>query len=255
MERVSAETNTFWRLDPGPRDAVHLLHSDTPSGAECGEALRRHLEENLGQLSVSLHRLPGINFELREREDPALVRLAQVLELIVRGSNAGDHITFAATGGFKAEVMVMAITGHRLGIPVCYVHEAYRSLIYLPNWPPAAPGPARVSAPLPTSGRNRSEVVAVDEGHHAPRSWKAVRSLLQRLPWVDHVRFCQEAQGAPRNGVKAAPRGTNDGRVVLWIHLADDRGAKFLCVETTGHTPEHKEAAAVALREALGRLL
>ncbi len=76
--------------------------------------------------------------------------------------------------------------------------------------------------------------------------------LLRELPWVEHVRYDAHAVGAPRDGVKAAPRGTEDGRHVLWLHLYhSDEKRMVVSIETTGYTPEHKEQAAAILRERL----
>jgi hypothetical protein len=45
MEQFSAETNTFWRLDPKPTDELILLHSDTDEGLECAQVLRAFFQQ------------------------------------------------------------------------------------------------------------------------------------------------------------------------------------------------------------------
>jgi putative CRISPR-associated protein (TIGR02619 family) len=252
LELISAETNTYYRLDPTPQDALILLYSETPEGQECAPILKLFFEEALGQQGVSLVPLPGINYEL---EESSLERMAELLKQLAE--SAKGLVTFAATGGFKAQAMVMAVVGSQLGIPVCYIHEQYKSLVYLPYLQPQVQ-PRIPRASLPDSGRNRAEVIQLrsESSHHRPRSWAKVEKLLRDLPWVDLVRYDPNAYAAPKNGVKAANRKTEDGRHILWIHLHESQDTHLAVrVETTGYTPEHLEQAAAELRERLGRLI
>jgi len=252
LELISAETNTYYRLGPTPQDALILLYSETPEGQECAQILKLFFEEALGQQGVSLVPLPGINYEL---EESSLERMAELLKQLAE--SAKGLVTFAATGGFKAQAMVMAVVGSQLGIPVCYIHEQYKSLVYLPYLQPQVQ-PRIPRASLPDSGRDRAEVIQLrsESSHHRPRSWVKVEKLLRDLPWVDLVRYDPNAYAAPKNGVKAANRKTEDGRHILWIHLHESQDTHLAVrVETTGYTPEHLEQAAAELRERLGRLI
>jgi putative CRISPR-associated protein (TIGR02619 family) len=252
LELISAETNTYLRLDPTSNDALILLHSETPDGLECAQILKLFFEQELGQQQVSLVPLPGINYEL---EGSSLERMAELLRQLAE--SAKGIVTFAATGGFKAQAMIMAVVGSQLGIPVCYIHEQYKSLVYLPYLQPQVQ-PRIPRAALPDSGRDRSQVIQLrsDSSHHRPRSWVKVEKLLRDLPWVDLVRYDSNAYAAPKNGVKAANRRTEDGRHILWVHLHESQDTHLAVrVETTGYTPEHLEQAAAELRERLGRLL
>lgn len=256
LEWLSAETNTFWRLDLQDNDEVMLLHSDTPVGLECAELVEDFFKE-LGQKNISIHQLPGINYE-SEDSPSALEKMADLLQTLI--DNAKGDVTFAATGGFKAQSMIMALVGQLRGVPVCYIHEQYRALIYLPylqfdNVPTEA---SAFAAKLPESSKERSEVVNVQESkkHHRPKTWKKVKKMLEDLPWVEYVRFDKNAFSAPKNGVKKALRGTDDGRHVFWIHLYEKEDTKMaVSVETTGFTEEHSQQAARELRERLGRLI
>ena len=252
LELISAETNTYYRLGPTPQDALILLYSETPEGQECAQILKLFFEEALGQQGVSLVPLPGINYEL---EESSLERMAELLKQLAE--SAKGLVTFAATGGFKAQAMVMAVVGSQLGIPVCYIHEQYKSLVYLPYLQPQVQ-PRIPRASLPDSGRDRAEVIQLrsESSHHRPRSWVKVEKLLRDLPWVDLVRYDPNAYAAPKNGVKAANRKTEDGRHILWIHLHESQDTHLAVrVETNGYTPEHLEQAAAELRERLGRLI
>jgi len=252
LELISAETNTYLRLDPTSNDALILLHSETPDGLECAQILKLFFEQELGQQQVSLVPLPGINYEL---EGSSLERMAELLKQLAE--SAKGIVTFAATGGFKAQAMIMAVVGSQLGIPVCYIHEQYKSLVYLPYLQPEVQ-PRIPRAGLPDSGRPRSEVIQlqVDSSHHRPRSWVKVEKLLRDIPWVDLVRYDPHAYAAPKNSVKASNRKTEDGHHILWIHLHESQDTHLAVrVETTGYTPEHLELAATELRQRLGRLL
>jgi putative CRISPR-associated protein (TIGR02619 family) len=252
LELISAETNTYYRLDPTPQDALILLYSETSEGLECAQILQLFFEEALGQQQVSLVPLPGVNYEL---EGSSLERMAELLRQLAE--SAKGIVTFAATGGFKAQAMIMAVVGSQLGIPVCYIHEQYKSLVYLPYLQPHVQ-PRIPRAALPDSGRDRSQVIQLrsDSSHHRPRSWVKVEKLLRDLPWVDLVRYDSNAYAAPKNGVKAANRRTEDGRHILWVHLHESQDTHLAVrVETTGYTPDHLEQAAAELRERLGRLL
>jgi putative CRISPR-associated protein (TIGR02619 family) len=215
LELISAETNTYYRLDPTPQDALILLYSETSEGLECAQILQLFFEEALGQQQVSLVPLPGVNYEL---EGSSLERMAELLKQLAE--SAKGIVTFAATGGFKAQAMIMAVVGSQLGIPVCYIHEQYKSLVYLPYLQPEvqpriprAGLPDRASGTESFSGRPRSEVIQlqVDSSHHRPRSWVKVEKLLRDIPWVDLVRYDPHAYSAPKNSVKAANRKTEDG--------------------------------------------
>ena len=257
IERISAETNTLWRLDLKPEDRVILLHSDTTAGCECAVILQAYLDGALGQ-RAELVALPGIHYEMAEQA-PALVELAKLLVRLVEG--ATGYVTFAATGGFKAEVMQMAVVGNALGIPVCYVHEEFKGLIYLPAEQFGRAELTQRRRPvdavdIPVSNRPRDEVAQFQErtAHHRPKGWEKVVRMVRDTPWVDAVRVDDRARSGIRNGVKEAPRGTPDGRHVFWLLLNDGKAPDLpLVVETTGFTPAHKEASAIILREILGQ--
>lgn len=257
IELISAETNTLWRLDVSADDEIILLHSDTPSGLECAEVLQAFFEENLSQKNVKLRQIPGINYDLDE-SGSTLDKMALLLKELI--AQAKGNVTLAATGGFKAQSMIMALVGNVCEVPVCYVHEQYRTLVYLPFLSKTAqPTLAIRRANLPESGVQRSKVISVQDdsqGHHRPKAWKKVEKMLPGIPWVDYVRFDKNAFTAPKNSVKSATRKTPDGRHVFWIHLHESNEKHIaVSVETTGHTPEHQQQAAVELRERLGRLL
>jgi hypothetical protein len=156
--------------------------------------------------------------------------------------------------------MIMAVIGNAFKIPICYVHEQYKALIYLPYLSDTAEPQVLIKpANLPESGLDRSQIIKVQNdsyGHHRPKTWKKVEKMLQDIPWVEYVRFDKNAFSSPKNGMKAATRKTGDGRHIFWIHLYENEEKKIaVSVETTGYKPEHLEQATKELRERLGRLI
>ncbi|WP_024547085.1 putative CRISPR-associated protein [Picosynechococcus sp. NKBG15041c] len=257
QEIISAETNTLWRLDPQEDDRILLLHSSTESGKECAEVLQAYFQL-IGQKNVQLEELPDINYELEEYAPPLEV-MSQLLRKRIQEFQQDGTITLAATGGFKAQTMIMGLIGNALGIPVCYIHEAYNALVYLPYIDTSGkPQSKSFTANLPESGRLRKDVIQVQadkQNHHRPKTWKKVEKLLKDIPWVDLVRFDKNAFSAPKNGIKGSPKDLDDGRKVLWLHLHEsDKNHIAVAIETTGYTPEHLRAAATELREKLGRI-
>ncbi|MCF2971757.1 putative CRISPR-associated protein [Synechococcus sp. Nb3U1] len=118
--------------------------------------------------------------------------MAQLLENLI--DNAKGYITFAATGGLKAQTMIMALVGNQLGIPVCYIHEQYKFLLYLPYLQESTQQRI-IRANLPDSGRDRSDVIQVQtrKAHHRPLTWPKVEKLLEDTPWVDLIRYDSRA--------------------------------------------------------------
>lgn len=250
MGIISAETNTLQRINFTTKDEILLLHSDTVSGKECAEITKIYLEESHGQTQVHLHKIPGINYDT---EKSSLEQMAKLLNKLI--DEAKGDITLAATGGFKAQTMIMALVGNNRGIPVCYVHEDYRQLVYLPHLSPSGDISHQVrSANLPDSSIPRAEIMKIQQGkeHHRPKSWKKVEKILRKIYWIDCVHFDKSAFNAPPNGIKKSPRAKH----VIWIHLYESEDTKIaLSVETTAITPEQQEKAILELNERLGSVL
>lgn len=256
LELISAETNTLWRLDPGPDDVIILLRSQTPEGQDCSETLRLFLTQKLEQRNVKVIVIPGINYDL-DSDESALEKMAKLLESLI--NEAQGNVTLAATGGFKAQTMIMGIVGNNLGVPVCYVHEEYRGLVYLPYlYRQQERLPSIQSASLPVSSVSRDQVISTKSNKqepHRPAIWKKVERMLPTIPWVEGVYYHEAAYKAPVNGVKGAPDKTKDGCNIVWMNLQEKNNIMAIAIETTGYTPEHLQDSLSELRQRLGRLL
>jgi putative CRISPR-associated protein (TIGR02619 family) len=254
LELISAETNTFLRLNPQPDDAVVLLYSDTPEGLECAEILKEYFLKVWEQKSVPLHKLPGINYESEESKS-ALEKMAELLKQLIE--QAIGAVTLAATGGFKAQTMVMGLVGNALGVPVCYIHEEFKGLVYLPYLASSGQTENRIRpANLPASGIPRSQVMQVrsdQQEPNRPRIWKKVQKFLSEVPWVERVYYDERAYSAPENNAKGSRERTEDGRNIIWMRLVDKDKAMAVAIETTGRSPEQLTQAVDELNERLGR--
>jgi putative CRISPR-associated protein (TIGR02619 family) len=253
-ELISAETHTLYRLNPQLKDEIILLYSATTSGQECAEVLQQFFEIS-GQSNVQIRQIPEINYDLDEK-GTVLEKMAKLLKDLIK--SAKGNVTLAATGGFKAQTMIMALVGNSLGVPVCYVHEQYQTLVYLPYL--STDGEAKViilKADLPISSRQRNQVNALSKTeHHCPRNWDKAAKILSEINWVDHICFDKRAFTAPQNGIKVANYKTRDGYYILWLHLYDDQKHRIaVSIETTGYTDKHLEDSLRELRERLGHLL
>lgn len=128
LELISAETKTFYHLNLREKDEIILLYSATKSGEECAKILKLFFTE-LGQEDVTIKQIPEVNYEI-DVNGSILEKMANLLAELIK--NAKGNVTLAATGGFKAQSMIMALSGNIYQVPVCYIHEQYKSLIYLP---------------------------------------------------------------------------------------------------------------------------
>lgn len=253
---ISAETNTLYRLNPHLDDEIILLHSATLSGQECAEVLSQYFREIWGQREVSLQLLPSINYDA-ELSETGLEQMAKRLQALI--NSARGNITLAATGGFKAQTMVMALIGNKLGIPVCYIHEEFKGLVYIPYIGESGQLRNEVirRASLPASGVARDSVLQVrsdQQEPNRPRSWQKVKEMVIQIPWVEKVYYDERAYRAPENNAKSATEKTQDGRNILWMRLVERDKAMAIAIETTGRNPEQLSQSLDELNERLGRL-
>ena len=253
---ISAETNTLSRLDLNSNDDIILLHSDTPSGLECTQILQHFFQEKLGQKNIQLKALPGINYDV-ENEESALAQMAKLLTQLIE--QAKGEVILAATGGFKAQTMIMGLVGNHLGVPVCYIHEEFKGLIYLPYFSTTGQIENRVqTANLPNSGVPRSEIIKVrsdQQEPNRPRLWQKVKKMLTEIPWIDSVFYEERAYSAPENSVKSSRQKTEDGYNILWMRLIEKDKKMAVAIATTGRTPEQLEQSVSELSQRLGQLI
>lgn len=131
--KVSAETNTLNALSLDEADALALLHSDTPEGLLCAEALAEFYKGRCRVLTIEKIGKLGYGAEVFTTGLKALVDIA--LRVARDGRAMGREPVFCATGGFKAEIAFLNLLGALLEIEVVYIHEQHRRLVRLPRLP------------------------------------------------------------------------------------------------------------------------
>jgi putative CRISPR-associated protein (TIGR02619 family) len=132
-ERASAETNSLSRiLQEG--DKIIFLHSQTPEGRFCAEALKHHYRRE--GYSAEVCEIPDLTYaESRFKMRGLRALVATLIGSIRREREAQREILINATGGFKAEIVYATVVGLLFDVPVYYIHEAFREIIQMPPTP------------------------------------------------------------------------------------------------------------------------
>ncbi len=104
---------------------VHLLASDTSSGALTAGVLAKFLRER--GVAVSVHTVRG--FQSGDY-DEALRNLRSAVKSLV--DRFGD-VVLNLTGGFKAEVAALSVLAAESGLRAYYIHESARRVVFLPT--------------------------------------------------------------------------------------------------------------------------
>jgi len=132
--KASAETNTLNALGLAENDAVVLLHSDTPEGHFCAEALKADLGQRCR--AATLMKIEALNYQHLSFAQRGLRSLVSVAIKAIRQANEQQlEPLLCATGGFKAEIAFLNLIGVLLQIEVFYIHEQFRELVRLPRLP------------------------------------------------------------------------------------------------------------------------
>jgi len=131
--KASAETNTLSHLEVDEGDILAFLHSDTPEGRLCGEALAQYYERRVGSASTYPIEQLGYGAKPFTRGLKGLVNC--VLKHWQEANKLGQRPILAATGGFKAEIAMLNLLGALLSVEVVYLHELHGELVRLPRLP------------------------------------------------------------------------------------------------------------------------
>ena len=131
--KASAESNSLSRL-LREDDRLIFLHSHTPEGELCAQALAEHYAK-LGSRTqlVEIGDLAYSDKSFKSRGLRALV--SQLCDLIIKERREDREVAINATGGFKAEIAYATLIGLVFDVPVFYIHEAFRDIIEMPPTP------------------------------------------------------------------------------------------------------------------------
>jgi putative CRISPR-associated protein (TIGR02619 family) len=127
---ASAELSAMSQfLRDGEISLAYLLHTDTPAGRCCAEALGMFLKERgVESRSIEVKGYAGgpETFQL------GLSNLAMEISKILA---THDRVRICATGGYKPESAIASILGFIAGAPVYYIHATFDRVVQLPSLP------------------------------------------------------------------------------------------------------------------------
>ena len=134
LTRASAETHTLLRLPVQAGDRLAWLHSDTPDGVHCADALHQYYGQQ-GYAST-LHRIAGLN----NNNEAAFVEhglraLVSTAMAVMAQAGGPANVRILATGGFKAEIAYLNLIGILNNVEVVYLHELFHQVVVLPRLP------------------------------------------------------------------------------------------------------------------------
>lgn len=130
---ASAETNALSRVAL-TGDSLYFLASETAEGELCGRLLAEFYR---AQGFVSEFRLiRGLSSQSAGFVQYGLRNYVQELsDIIIKAQRKGQAIEINNTGGFKAQIAYANVVGLIFRIPVFYIHENFKDIIYMPKTP------------------------------------------------------------------------------------------------------------------------
>lgn len=131
--KASAETNTLAALDVDDGDVIVLLHSATPEGLRCAEALAAQYDKSCN--AAVLREIGDLGYGAERFTTGLKALVDRAITAVREGRAARREVVFCATGGFKAEIAFLNLLGALLEIEVVYLHEQHRALVRLPRLP------------------------------------------------------------------------------------------------------------------------
>lgn len=115
-----------------------FLVSDTPSGKNTGEFLKKYFEQ---RSDLDLRVLDYGVVEKLQDERPSDFRIHGLRNLVrligeyIQRFGGADNVAIDATGGYKAQIAIAVIVGQALNMPVFYKHDKFSEIIDFPPLP------------------------------------------------------------------------------------------------------------------------
>lgn len=133
VQKASAESNALSRMvEEG--DRLVFLHSDTPEGESCANALVQYY--NAEGYKVTPRKIEGLNYNEKGFVQYGLRQFVRLLAKEIRDANRKQmRPVINATGGFKAEIAYATAVGLVFQTPVSYIHEKFGDIVTLPPTP------------------------------------------------------------------------------------------------------------------------
>ncbi len=129
---ISAEVNTLSQLDLSTKeDNLYFLVSETPEGQRCADLLTQYYNSQ-GFVAES-HVVKGVSFNTGQFRDFGMANIVRDVLRLCRKYDGSAIVN--ATGGFKAEAAYALLAGQLARVPVAYLHDEFRQMVFLPPMP------------------------------------------------------------------------------------------------------------------------
>lgn len=133
---ASAELNVLSRLNILDMDHLVFLASDTLDSYLCGKVIAIACERKY-RCQTDVKVIPGLQLNNTDKlHKEGIKNFIQIVNRYIKKANEEQRkIIFNAIGGFKITHTYFTLLGQLEGLPVCYIHEDYKELVYLPSAP------------------------------------------------------------------------------------------------------------------------
>jgi putative CRISPR-associated protein (TIGR02619 family) len=132
-DKACAETNSLFKIADN-QDRVILLHTSTPEGEQCAQAVAKKLaKENWRNIELRQLHLEDNEIQFERKGLRELVNT--LVEIITIAQREQQEVIINATGGFKAEIAYTTMVGMIFQVPVKYIYLTFERPITFPVLP------------------------------------------------------------------------------------------------------------------------
>lgn len=134
---ASAELNALIPfIEHGHCQSVHLVATRTPQGQRASDCIAQYLKSINVPITGAAERDLFAPLNGRAFLTAAIKMRDRLHTLIHRALNRGERVYVNATGGLKAEAMILAALATELQLPCYYIHADMKEPVFLPTTTP-----------------------------------------------------------------------------------------------------------------------
>ncbi|MBD3211385.1 MAG: putative CRISPR-associated protein [Candidatus Lokiarchaeota archaeon] len=132
-KKFSAEVNSISPfLEVELVERIYLICTDTNAGKMCADILHDFFKEECNISSIDYKEAKGFGTENFEE---GILNIRNTLLRLINNHKKKYQICLNATGGFKPESGVLVLIGALYHIPVYYIYETSKKLVFIPPFP------------------------------------------------------------------------------------------------------------------------
>ena len=129
----SAEINSLsYFLENNMVKKLYLICTDTKEGKLCANVLQDYFQEVEGITDINFKEAKGFGTENFEK---GLLEIRDTVLRLIKNHREKYDIYLNATGGFKPESAVLILLGSLYQVPIYYIYETSRKLVFIPPFP------------------------------------------------------------------------------------------------------------------------